>query len=349
MIGDVLAGTIVCEHLKIHFPATEVHYLVDEHTTAVVDGNPFVDELVLFKKDYRKSKLLFYYFLKSIKKQHYDVTIDLLCKTESNIISWFSKAPIRISYPKWYSKFIYTHTYKHSQKKPSVLGMAIDNRLLLLQPLIHELKKPQIAPQLYLSDDEISTAKQTLLNNKITGKKPLLMFGVLGSSESKTYPLPYMAHLLNQIIEKYDLDCIINYIPKQKPEVEQLLSRCTKKTREAINLNVFGGSLREFLALLSQCDAYFGNEGGASHMAKALNKPNFSIFAPWISKNAWMTYQNNSSNRAVHLEDFHPDAIHFSSKKERKLKIPQNYQLFKPELFEEKLFEFFNDEVISHQ
>lgn len=349
MIGDVLASTIVCEHLKIHFPTAEVHYLVDEHTTGVVDGNPFVDELLLFKKDYRKSKLLFYRFLKSIKKQRYDVTIDLLCKTESTIISWFSRAPIRISYPKWYSKFIYTHTFKHSQKKPSALGMAIDNRLLLLQPLIHELNQPQIAPKLYLSDDEVSKAEQILRKNEITGDKPLLMLGILGSSPLKTYPLPYMAHLLDQIIEKYDFDCIINYIPEQKPEVEQLLSLCAEKTKEAINSHVCGSSLREFLALLNHCDAYFGNEGGASHMAKALNKPNFSIFAPWISKNAWMTYQDNSANRAVHLEDYHPNAVSFSSKKERKEKIPQNYQLFKPALFEEKLFGFFNDEVISHQ
>ncbi|MEM7487036.1 MAG: lipopolysaccharide heptosyltransferase family protein, partial [Bacteroidota bacterium] len=69
MIGDVLSSTILCEHLKIHYPNSEVHFLINENTQAVVVGNPFIDKIVLFKNKYRDNKLGFYGFLRSIKKE----------------------------------------------------------------------------------------------------------------------------------------------------------------------------------------------------------------------------------------------------------------------------------------
>jgi len=116
MIGDVLASTLLCEHLKIHFPEAQVHFLINEHTRAVVDGNPFIDKIVIFKNEFKKEKTQFYRFLKEIKKEQYDVVIDVYCKLESNLISYFTKAAIKISYKKWYSKFIYSHLFTYSLK-----------------------------------------------------------------------------------------------------------------------------------------------------------------------------------------------------------------------------------------
>ncbi|CAG2532199.1 hypothetical protein MAR621_02526 [Maribacter dokdonensis] len=56
----------------------------------------------------------------------------------------------------------------------------------------------------------------------------------------------------------------------------------------------FCNSLRSFMALLKQCDGYLGNEGGSSNMYKTLEIPNFAIFSPWISKEAWFTLLSKS-------------------------------------------------------
>ncbi|NNC34980.1 MAG: glycosyltransferase family 9 protein, partial [Croceitalea sp.] len=299
MIGDVLASTVLAEHLKIHFPGAKVHYVINDHTLAVVEGNPFIDRIIIFKKEFGRQKTRFFKFLKSMQKEDYAAVIDVYGKTESNLISWFAQAPIKISYKKWYSKFIYTHTYEHSQKIPSSLGMAMDNRLLLLQPLIQEIKNPDIAPKIYLTKDEKAKAKKVLLNSEIALNKPLLMMGIFGSSELKTYPLNYMAQIIDLITQNYEVTILFNYMPSQQDKVDELMQLVSSGAKKAIHMEVFGHSLREFLALLSHCQGFVGNEGGASHMAKALGVPNFSIFAPWISKAAWMTYHGLSANRAV--------------------------------------------------
>ena len=56
--------------------------------------------------------------------------------------------------------------------------------------------------------------------------------------------------------------------------------------QKQIYFDVFGETLRDFLAITYHCDALIGNEGGAINMAKALNVPTFTIFSPWIKKEA---------------------------------------------------------------
>jgi heptosyltransferase-2 len=348
MVGDVLASTILCEHLKIHFPDCEIHYVINESTVAVAEENPFIDKIILFKNEYRKSKLAFFKFLKSLKKQNYYATIDVYCKLESNLISYFSNAELKISYKKWYSKFIYTHLFSYSNNPNTTLGHAIENRLVLLSPLIPELEQPDLAPKIYLSKAEKDQAKQLLADHQIDTSKPIVMVGLLGSQPSKTYPLAYLAKTLDFISEQYQVTFLLNYLPHQSESLAEFLGHCSPKTRNSIKEEVFCPSLRSFIALLDQCDGYVGNEGGSTNMAKALGIPNFSIFSPWISKTAWLTFNQDQKNQAVHLADFAPEILEMP-KKERKADAEALYQQFKPEMFLEQLDRFVQNEVITDQ
>ncbi|WP_350292335.1 glycosyltransferase family 9 protein [uncultured Croceitalea sp.] len=349
MIGDVLASTLICQHLKIHFPESEIHFVINEHTRAVVDGNPSIDKIVLFKHKFKKEKSQFYRFLKEIKNERYDVVIDVYCKLESNLISYFSQAAIKISYKKWYSKFIYDHLFSYSQNPDTKLGLAIENRLLLLSPLTSNLKKPELAPKIFLTNEEIKAAEKLLKEHKVDTSKKVFMIGILGSSPIKSYPLEYLAKVIDYLTEAYEITLLFNYIPSQKPNVLELLNLCSTKSKKAIREHIFCPSLREFLGLLSICDAYIGNEGGATNMSKALDIPNFSIFSPWINKKAWLTYNQNTTNRAVHLGDYLENDINLIPKKERKKNSLELYQRFKPEYFKEELLNFVKSEVFCNQ
>lgn len=347
MIGDVLTSTILCQHLKIHFPNSQVHYVINEHTQAVVANNPYIDKVVFFKKTYRKNRLDFYRFLKSIQKERYDLVIDVYCKLESNLISYFSKAAIKISYRKWYSKYIYSHLFDYVDVETK-LGYAIENRLLLLSPIIPLIERPNLAPRLYLQEDEVAKTKQLLRAKNIEISKPLIMIGVLGSGPNKSYPLEYLAAVINLITKNFDVTLLFNYMPNQLVKVHELLGHCSEKSLDSIRMDVSGSSLRSFISLLGQCQGYIGNEGGASNMAKALQIPNFSIFSPWISKKAWLTFAENTANQGVHLSDFQPEILAIP-KKVRKKNALQLYASFKPELFEKQLLNFIGTEIFPNQ
>ncbi|MEO9513861.1 MAG: glycosyltransferase family 9 protein [Flavobacteriaceae bacterium] len=348
MIGDVLTSTILCEHLKVHFPESQVHFVINENTKAVVENNPHIDKIVLFKSLYRRNKLEFYKFLIALKKENYAVVIDVYCKLESNFISFFTGASIKISYKKWYSKFIYSHVFTYVNNENTKLGFAIENRLLLLSPIISELKQPDIAPKIHLLDSELAKGGQLLKEHEIETSKPIIMVGILGSSPKKSYPLEYLSRVIDFITEDFDVTLLLNYIPCQQEKMEELRSLCSEKSRNVIREDVFCPSLRSFIGLLGQCDGYIGNEGGAGNMAKSLGVPNFSIFSPWISKKAWLTFNENSANQATHLSDFQPEILAIP-KKIRKKNALDFYAAFTPELFEKQLRSFIENKIFPNK
>jgi len=348
MIGDVLVSSLLCEHIKEHLPGSEIHYVIEEHTTAVVDQNPFIDKIVLFRKEYKTSKSKFYGFLKSIRKENYDVVIDVYGKLGSNLITHFSKAKIKIAYPKWRSKFLFTHHIPIKSWQEGSNYTTIDDRLALLSPIISEKLDLQKKPKIYLTAAEIAAAKGFLNDQGINPEKSLIMLGVLGSGNSKTYPLNYMAELIDSIATSTNAVLLFNYIPSQEKEAKKVYELCSETTRKSISFETFAPDLRKFLALLKCCDCYIGNEGGSTNMAKALNVPTFSIFSPWIDKTGWSTFANEK-NIAVHISDYFPDKIEKMSKKEIKSNTQKLYESFEPKLFLDRLQEFLDNEIYPKQ
>ncbi|MGB5821648.1 MAG: glycosyltransferase family 9 protein [Saonia sp.] len=348
MIGDVLISSILCENIKKNLPDSEVHYLINNHTEAVVVNNPYIDRIVYFKAEYKKNRLAFYAFLKGIRKEKYQAVIDVYGKLESNLVSLFSKAPIKVSHKKWYTNFVYTHHITKQKKRDMGVGYAIEDRLLFLAPIIPTLEETVKKPVIYLTDQEIAGAKKFLESHSIDFAKPILMLSILGSGKNKTYPLPYMAEVIDHIAEKTDATLLFNYIPSQYVEAKELYDRCAIGTKKHIKFDAFAKSLRSFLALLHHCDAIIGNEGGAINMAKALDIPTFSIFSPWITKLAWDIF-SDQNNVAVHLNDFMPEKIQGKSKKELKQESLELYPLFTPSLLLDKLEGFLANKVLANQ
>lgn len=339
MIGDVLVSSVLCEHLKNHIPLCQVHYLVNDHTVAVVAENPFIDKIVVFKKGYRDSKTEFYRFLKTVSKENYDAVIDIYGKIESNLVTIFSGSKTKIAYPKWYSKILFTHTIPLQPRTAGKTGITMDDRLGLLSPLITEKLDTGIRPKIYLSKTEIGEARIFLKDHEIDVSTPLFMIGILGSGSLKTYPPKYMADVINELVANSSATLLFNYIPSQEKQVAEIYQYCTMATKQRISLKTFAPSLRKFLGVLYHCDAIIGNEGGAINMAKALNVPSFSIYSPWVSKMGWHTYADQK-NMAVHLNDYKPNLFHQKTKKEIKARVHELYGAFEPDLFKNELNAF---------
>lgn len=336
MIGDVLASSVICNNLKLIYPDSQVDYLVYPFTVPVLENNPNIDNIILFEDEYRKSKLALYKFLIAIRKQKYDLVIDAYGKLESNLVVAFSGAKIRIGFYKPYTNYLYSETVKEIIKPTTEAGTAIENRLNLLLPLATNAKLKN-KPQIFLTENEIENGKAILVKNKINFTKKLYMISVLGSGKNKTYPFPYMAKVLDRIVEKNEAVLLFNYMPSQEKEAKAVFELCNPRTQENIKINIVSGSIREFLSITYHCDALIGNEGGAVNMAKAINKPTFTIFSTWIIKEAWNSFENEKSSISVHLKDFKPELYGAKSAKERKNEALHLYDSFIPELLFPKL------------
>ena len=338
MIGDVLTSSVMFEALRQKYPNAQLDYLINEHTFPVVQNNPFIDNYIFFTKREDNSKRALLKFALKIRKNEYDVVIDVYAKLSSFLITSFSKAKTKISYYKSYSTILFHHNVKRRELVNPTDNLAVFHRLDLLKPLGIESKRI-INPGIYLSDTELYKGKEYLLAQGINFSRPLYMISVLGSSENKTYPFNYMATVIDVIaLEKTQCQILFNYLPQQKKDALAIYNLCEIKTQKHILLNIFGNSLREFLAIAHHCDAIIGNEGGAVNMAKALHVRTFSIFSPWIDKATWNLFENEN-NVSVHLKDYKPE-IYTEPEKTYKKESLNLYKEFKPNLFTDKLMLF---------
>jgi len=341
MIGDVLASTVICRTLKHLFPECTVHYVANENTLAVLDNNPHIDHIIVFKKEFSENKKAFYSFLKSIQTQSYDAVIDAYGKLESNLISIFARSERKIAHYRWHSSWIYSDTVLESQIPDNKNSLANKIRLQLASPLVSEFDDYSISPKLYLSQEEIALAKHNAAKLKTSSDQKLIMISILGSSALKTYPPEYMSKVVDTICSNTDGMVLFNYLPNQRDEAMAIYDQCNEVSKSIINFEVYANSLREFILILSQCDALIGNEGGAANMAKALRIPTFCLFSPFIVKEAWHD-SSSELNIAIHLNDYHPELFVNMNKNKIKKVIRSLYDYFKPILFEEQLILFLN-------
>ncbi|HMI07949.1 MAG TPA: glycosyltransferase [Flavobacterium sp.] len=339
MIGDVLVSSIICNNLRAAYPDAQIDYLVYESTVPVLEGNTSIDNIILFKKEHRESNIALLKLAFKIRKEKYDLIVDAYSKLESWVFVLLSGAKRRISYKKPWRSFLYTDNVPFAIFPKTNMGLAIERRLSLLKPLNLQTAIDPL-PKLYVTEKENRDALELFEKHQVRKDRKTVMISLLGSEKLKTYPLAFMAELVDEIANSHDVNILFNYFPSQIEEARKVFEACSESTRDKIYFDLLGDDLRSFIAIMNNCDIIVGNDGGAINMAKALNKPSFIIFSPWIEKKIWSTFEDGIHHLSVHLQEYRPELFEGFSEKELKVKTPELYQEFKPDLFKNRLLDF---------
>lgn len=336
-IGDVLISSVIAENIKKVFPESEVTYFVYDYTAGVLENNPFIDRIIAVREMELKK---FYKLLQTgfkIRKEGYDIIFDPYSKFQSRLICLLSGANYRIGFKRIKKKLrlpFYSHPINYIPRHTMFCGKAIENRINLVHA-VFPIKNPADEPLIYLTQEE--------KNYQISSNKnlPKIMLGVLGSTPQKSMPYNYVAALIDFIAENYSVEILFNYAPHQKEEALKIYDLC--KNKEQINLDIYENSIRGFIKLMNKCDMLIANEGGSVHIAKALHKPTFTVYSPYIEKEDWSSFEDHLQHESIHLLEEKPNLYSEFTREERK-KIEEDpsemYRELTPALILEKLEPF---------
>ena len=315
-IGDVLLASLIATNLKKVFPNSVIDYMVYDYTTGVIENNPAIDNIIeINEKQLKKIPVLFKTALK-VRRKNYDIIVDPYAKFQSRVISLLSGAKTRIGFKKRDKNPplpFYTHNIPFLLEKSKPCGKSIEDRVNLITSVFN-IESPTYEPKLYLTDKEEQYDKLNQYN------KPVVMFGILGSTPQKSMPYDYIVDLIDFVTETYDVYALFNYAPHQKEDALTIYNKCKHKDR--IIFDIYEESIRGFALLMNKCKLLIANEGGTVHIAKALNKPTFTIFSPYVLKEHWASFEDGKTHTSIHLLDEKPEL--FSTNREQRKKIEED-------------------------
>ncbi len=336
-IGDVLISSVIANNIKKVFPESEVTYFVYEYTAGVLENNPNIDRIIAVKEKELKSYSKLFQTISKIKKEEYDIIFDPYSKLQSRLICLFSGAQYRIGLKRAHKDLklpFYTHPVSHLENRTQNCGKAIEDRINMITS-VFELKEPEYDPKIFLTEAEKQYSRIDSL------QKPVIMMGILGSTPQKSLPYEYIVEIIDYITEHYGGTILFNYAPNQTEEAMAVFKMCKNQSR--INLTIYENSIRGFIQLMNKCDLLVSNEGGSVHITKALDKPTFTIYSPYVNKEHWCSFEDGDRHDSIHLLEEKPDLFSgFTLEKRRDIEEdPKSlYKQLTPSLILSKLKPF---------
>ncbi|MDO1500013.1 glycosyltransferase family 9 protein [Winogradskyella maritima] len=327
-IGDVLLSTVIADNIKKVYPKSQVDFLAYDYCTGVLDHHANIDNIISIAEKDLKGLGNLLKMARQIRKTKYDIIFDPYAKFQSRVLCLLSGAKQRIGSVKIGKSEklgAYTHPVTLLEKATLNCGKSLEDRVHLVTSQFN-IKDPIYKPKIHLEPLELSHDKVSKID------EPILVFGILGSNPKKSMPLDYVLNLVNYVTEHYKAKIVFNYAPYQKEQAKTLYERCERK--DQILFDVYEENIRGFVQLMNASTLLVANEGGSVHIAKALNKPTFTIYSPYILRESWASFEDGKTHTSVHLLDHKPEL--FKTDRATRKNIEENPQLmyeeFKPEL-----------------
>ena len=148
----------------------------------------------------------------------------------------------------------------------------------------------------------------------INFSRQVVICAVNAVGESKRWRKDYMMEVLKYILNNYDYQLLLFYTPNEK---EYTVNLAKELQNDRVFYSIETKDVRDLAKLMANSDYYFGNEGGARHIAQAVQLPGFAVFSPNAAKKDWLVNNGNMDYDGIEAVDILGDSAYSMSEKER--------------------------------
>ncbi|MCP4622373.1 MAG: glycosyltransferase family 9 protein [bacterium] len=314
-LGDVARGLCLVDHIKTNLPRSRVTWLVEPKWSGLVRLNQQVDRMIIFKRAWRLSAV--WGLFKDLRRDHFDITLDLQRILKSGFFSLLAGAERRIGFHRRNAKelnwiFNNEHIGYFSDKLPKICHyLKFTEYLGLPEPENLEFGLSSLNPS-EMAPEIIAEINQ-----------PFIVV-VLGTSwESKNWNDEGYVGLIQRILADQTLKVVLVGDSSRAT----LAATLTEKFQTTAVINLVGQtSLVQLAALLKAAAAGVGPDSGPGHVAAAVKTPFVTLFGPTSPQrtapfgndqlvvdaglNCAPCYKNRCADRNKQcMNSIHPDAV----------------------------------------
>jgi heptosyltransferase I len=269
-LGDVVHSLAFLNAIAECFPGAEIHWVIAKGLEGLLEQHPLLQKLWIINKDDWKQLKKAPYTVKELKrlfqglkKEKYDVVIDMQGLLRSGIIASATGASLRIGFKEARegSRYFYTHTVKGGKdihavdrylKIASFLGCDVSRVSFSLPPESPSIFQSQLSSY-NLNKEYAAIIPGARWKTKIW---PPEKFGELASR------LPVQSVILGSKADQDIADLIVSI-----------------SEGKAVSL-AGKTNLKELIAVIRKAKFAVSNDSGPMHIAAALGIPVFAIFGP---------------------------------------------------------------------
>ncbi len=266
-IGDIIHSLPVAMSLKKVFPDNIIHWLVFSKFEVILKNVDYIDKIISWDRDGGIKE--FFRIVSIVRKENYDISIDLQGLLRSAILNRLSGAREKVASP-------LLREFSWMIEKPVVLynskQHAVDRNYEVAKYLCKNKQLAQPMDMLpWLKTTEEGRNKATELINKTDN---IVLFNVSSRGKHKIWPAKKYSQLINMLCEKFKILPLFIGTSDEEKIVQNVVKDVLYE-----NINLVGKTdLNITIAIIEQCKMVIGNDSGIIHIAAALNKPVLAIF-----------------------------------------------------------------------
>lgn len=262
-IGDIVLSTIILDNLHHHFSNAKIDYLTEHFAKSALKNNPLVNKILTMHKTELSLKVAL-----KIRKEKYDIVIDLWSNPKSAQITFFSGVKYRVGYA--YRGRKYAYNILGTSSKGEI--HSAEHNLELLKPIGVNIISKNI--HYYVGDLEKLFAEDYFSENNLINKTVL---GIIpaGGWDSKRCDKNKWVEICKESIKNFNCKVLILWGPGDENDADFI-----KQNLGDDCLLAPKSSLVQMAALISKCNLVIANDSGPMHISAALNIPTLGIFGP---------------------------------------------------------------------
>jgi len=276
-MGDVVLATPALQALRTMYPDARITLLAKSHACELLASSDLVDEIVTFDFPWtamtekydpsRYDRIAIRAIVKRLRDEQFDLCLDCRMDLRSNVLTRSIGAKRRIGYDFGGGGFLLTDAIP----APAADQHKVDDWMALIEPLRAEApgKLDGVPlPVLSVTDDERSDAAKLLESYDVSAQDIVVGIHPGGSHAAKRWSVDNFSQVGRTLAERYGAKLIVFVDPEGSGSDMQL----------GQNAAFVRTSIREMMALLTQCDLLICNDSGPMHMAAALGVPVVAVF-----------------------------------------------------------------------
>ena len=260
-LGDVILSTPIYESIKRSLPKVRTTVLVQSGPAEVLNGNPFIDQIIHFNPKRPWS------VFREFDKETFDLAIVLnqMFSGTAATLALLSKAPWRAGYANPEG----TGIYNIQIPLPKTVKPEVQHNLDTLRHMeFHSLVE---VPHIYF-DDEIQTKVDRDLNDmNLHPARPLILVKPGTRLDKWGWRLEKFRHLVQELIRSQVGEVLLICGPGEDELITSIQTNGAPRALPSLGL-------RELTYLIERADLLICNHTGIMHLASAVKTPVLAIF-----------------------------------------------------------------------